>query len=257
MAEILPNSPNDVASRGVTNTTLAQFKGLARQVVINIDDNFRPVIMDGLTLGGKSKVALVTDLEDYLPKDNPTFTGTLSGTSGTFTGTLSGTSGTFTEALSLNGDSVATQGDLEELQGQISDRYENYGVLPADSSQNTYVTVQQLQSTSANLADYAGAAGQIVYNSETKKIHIMDGVTAGGIPLALKSDVDTLESNAVKTTTQTLNETQQTQALENLGVIDAISELITENGGTVPTSLSTNSVQPMSAAPVDPWGDLE
>ena len=246
MAEILPNSPNDVASRGVTNTTLAQFKGLARQVVINIDDNFRPVIMDGLTLGGKSKVALVTDLEDYLPKDNPTFTGT-----------LSGTSGTFTEALSLNGDSVATQGDLEELQGQISDRYENYGVLPADSSQNTYVTVQQLQSTSANLADYAGAAGQIVYNSETKKIHIMDGVTAGGIPLALKSDVDTLESNAVKTTTQTLNETQQTQALENLGVIDAISELITENGGTVPTSLSTNSVQTMSAAPVDPWGDLE
>lgn len=68
MAEILPNSPNDVASRGVTNTTLAQFKGLARQVVINIDDNFRPVIMDGLTLGGKSKVALVTDLSDYVSK---------------------------------------------------------------------------------------------------------------------------------------------------------------------------------------------
>ena len=43
MAEILPNSPNDVASRGVTNATLAQFKGLARQVVINIDDGFRPV----------------------------------------------------------------------------------------------------------------------------------------------------------------------------------------------------------------------
>lgn len=206
MAEILPNSPNDVASRGVTNATLAQFKGLARQVVINIDDNFRPVIMDGLTLGGKSKVALVTDLED--------------------------------------------------LQSQISDRYENYGVLPADSFQNTYVTVQQLQSTSANLADYAGAAGQIVYNSETKKIHIMDGVTAGGIPLALKSDVDTLESNSVKTTEQTLTEDQQTQSLKNQGVIQAITELITENGGTVPTSLSENSVQTMSAEPEDPWADL-
>ena len=68
MAEILPNSPNDVASRGVTNATLAQFKGLARQVVINIDDGFRPVIMDGLTLGGKSKVALVTDLSNYVSK---------------------------------------------------------------------------------------------------------------------------------------------------------------------------------------------
>ena len=263
MAEILPNSPNDVASRGVTNTTLAQFKGLARQVVINIDDGFRPVIMDGLTLGGKFFCASKAEVEAvkvtaqgaltktqadgyYLGKNNPTFTGTLSGTNGTFTG-----------ALSLNGDSVATQSDLEELQGQISDRYENYGVLPADSSQNTYVTVQQLQSTSANLADYAGAAGQIVYNSETKKIHIMDGVTAGGIPLAFKSDVDTLESNSVKTTEQTLTEDQQTQSLKNQGVIQAITELITENGGTVPTSLSENSVQTMSEDEADPWADLE
>lgn len=63
MAEILPNSPNDVASRGVTNTTLAQFKGLARQVVINIDDGFRPVIMDGLTLGGKFFCASKAEVE--------------------------------------------------------------------------------------------------------------------------------------------------------------------------------------------------
>ena len=249
MAEILPNSPNDVASRGVTNTTLAQFKGLARQVVINIDDNFRPVIMDGLTLGGKSKVALITDLEDYLPKANPAFTGTLSGTNGTFTGTLS-----------LNGNSVATQSDLEELQDQISDRYENYGVLPADSSQNTYVTVQQLQSTSANLADYAGAAGQIVYNSETKKIHIMDGTTASGHPLAFKSEVDLKadDSVVVKQTAQTLGESVQTQVLTNLGVIDALKELITENGGTVPTDLtesgSTEETETLSA---DPWADYE
>ena len=255
MAEILPNSPNDVASRGVTNTTLAQFKGLARQVVINIDDGFRPVIMDGLTLGGKFFCASKAEVEAvkvtaqgaltktqadgyYLGKNNPTFTGTLSGTNGTFTG-----------ALSLNGDSVATQSDLEELQGQISDRYENYGVLPADSSQNTYVTVQQLQSTSANLADYAGAAGQIVYNSETKKIHIMDGVTAGGKALAFESELLTKVSS--------LSQELIDHVLEVLGIYDALEELITENGGTVPTSLSTNSVQTMSAAPVDPWADLE
>lgn len=63
MAEILPNSPNDVASRGVTNTTLTQFKGLARQVVINVDDGFRPVIMDGLTLGGKFFCASKAEVE--------------------------------------------------------------------------------------------------------------------------------------------------------------------------------------------------
>lgn len=101
------------------------FVGRDRQVVIQTDDpkGYRPVIMDGKTTGGKSKVALVADLADYLPKANPAFTGTLSGASGTFTGDLSGTngtftgtvsgaSGTFTGTLSLNGDSVATQSTL-------------------------------------------------------------------------------------------------------------------------------------------------
>ena len=112
-------------------------------------------------------------------------------------------------------------------------------------------------SSAEKLATYVGFAGEIIIEKGTYRPHVMDGTNAGGVPLALKSDVDTLESNAVKTTSQTLTETQQTQALENLGMIDALEELITENGGTVPTSLSTNSVQKMSAAPVDPWADLE
>lgn len=90
------------------------FVGRDRQVVIQTDDpkGYRPVIMDGVTQGGKSKVALVADLTDYLPKANPAFTGTLSGASGTFTGDLSGTNGTFTGTVSVNGDSVATQSTL-------------------------------------------------------------------------------------------------------------------------------------------------
>lgn len=112
-------------------------------------------------------------------------------------------------------------------------------------------------SSAEKLATYVGFAGEIIIEKVTFRPHIMDGTNAGGIPLALKSDVDTLESNSVKTTAQTLSETQQTQALENLGVIDALEDLITENGGTVPTSLSTNSVQTMIAEPEDPWADLE
>lgn len=178
MAEILPNSPNDVASRGVTNTTLAQFKGLARQVVINIDDGFRPVIMDGLTLGGKFFCASKAEVEAvkvtaqgaltktqadgyYLGKNNPTFTGTLSGTSGTFTGTLS-----------LKGNSVATQSEL----------------------------LTKVTSLSQELIDHV---------------------------------------------------------LTVLGIYQALKELITENGGTVPTSLSENSVHTMSEDEADPWADLE
>lgn len=113
-----------------------------------------------------------------------------------------------------------------------------------------------LRASATKLASYIGYAYEIIIEKGTYRPHVMDGTNAGGIPLALKSDVDTLESNAVKTTAQTLSETQQTQALENLGVIDALEELITENGGTVPTSLSTNSVQTMSEAPADPWADL-
>lgn len=167
------------------------FVGRDRQVVIQTDDpkGYRPVIMDGQTQGGKSKVALLADLTDYLVKANPTFTGTLSGANGTFTGTLS-----------LNGDTVATQSDLEELQSQISDRYNNYGVLPADASQNTYVTVQQLQSTSANLADYAGASGQLVFNTDTKKFHVMDGTTVNGSStLSTNAELSSLQSTVAST----------------------------------------------------------
>lgn len=46
------------------------FVGRDRQVVIQTDDpkGYRPVIMDGQTTGGKSKVALVADLTDYATK---------------------------------------------------------------------------------------------------------------------------------------------------------------------------------------------
>lgn len=138
------------------------FVGRDRQVVIQTDDpkGYRPVIMDGVTQGGKSKVALVADLEGYLPKNNPTFSGTLSGTSGKFTG-----------ALSLNGDPVATQSEL----------------------------LTKVTSLSQELIDHV---------------------------------------------------------LTVLGIYQALKELITENGGTVPASLFENSVQTMSAEPEDPWADL-
>lgn len=114
--------------------------------------------------------------------------------------------------------------------------------------------VQQARASATKLATLVGKAGQWIIEKVTWRPHIMDGVTAGGIPLALKSDVDTLESNSVKTTAQTLSETQQTQALTNLGVIDALEDLITENGGTVPTSLSENTVSAQSAD--NPWAEL-
>lgn len=64
-------------------------------------------------------------------------------------------------------------------------------------------------------------------------------------------------TDVVPTSEQTLTDAQQLQALENLGVIDALEELITENGGTVPTE--TNTVQTTSAqsAAADPWAEYD
>lgn len=56
------NSVNDISNRGATNATLAQFKGKPRQTIVNIDDGYRLVVMDGVTLGGKFKTASLDEL---------------------------------------------------------------------------------------------------------------------------------------------------------------------------------------------------
>lgn len=63
---IKANTPNDWGMRGATNTTLPQFQGVPRQLVVNIDDGYRPVIMDGTTLGGKFKCASSDELNSGL-----------------------------------------------------------------------------------------------------------------------------------------------------------------------------------------------
>lgn len=77
MAEILPNTANDIGNRGCTNTTLAQFKGKPRQVLVNIEDAYRLVVMDGSTLGGKFKAASLDELNSVKNTANSALTKTL------------------------------------------------------------------------------------------------------------------------------------------------------------------------------------
>lgn len=77
MAEILPNTSNDIGNRGCTNTTLAQFKGKPRQVLVNIEDAYRLVVMDGSTLGGKFKAASLDELNSVKNTANSALTKTL------------------------------------------------------------------------------------------------------------------------------------------------------------------------------------
>ena len=117
--------------------------------------------------------------------------------------------------------------------------------------------VQQAGADSSWFATGVGRARQLIIDITSYRPHVMDGTTAGGHPLAFKSEVDLKadDSVVVKQTAQTLGESVQTQVLTNLGVIDALEDLITEYGGTVPTSLSeTNAVSTQSAD--NPWADL-
>lgn len=116
--------------------------------------------------------------------------------------------------------------------------------------------VQQARA-SVSLPTLTGKAGQLIVNKTDWRIHVMDGTTAGGRPVAMKTEVDSKanDSVVVKQTAQTLSETVQTQVLTNLGVIDALEELITEYGGTVPTDSGTQSVQTLSAN-TDPWSEF-
>lgn len=108
--------------------------------------------------------------------------------------------------------------------------------------------VQQARASATKLATLVGKAGQWIIEKVTWRPHVMDGVTAGGKALAFESELLTKVTS--------LNPDLIDHVLEVLGIYDALEELITENGGTVPTSLSTNSVQTMSEAPADPWADL-
>ena len=65
----IPTTDLDIGTRYALQEDFNNgFVGRDRQVVIQTDDpkGYRPVIMDGVTQGGKSKVALVDDLSDYV-----------------------------------------------------------------------------------------------------------------------------------------------------------------------------------------------
>lgn len=78
------------------------FLGRDRQIVIKTDDpkGYRPIIMDGVTSGGKNKVALVEDLTDYLTKTEGSSTYATKAQAPTIT--------TGTEDLTAGSSSLAT-----------------------------------------------------------------------------------------------------------------------------------------------------
>lgn len=104
--------------------------------------------------------------------------------------------------------------------------------------------------TAAKAASFASAviaAGSVYWHEVQKRIRIGDGATAGGLGVAMESE---LIQNG-----PTLDEAKQEAGLESLGVFDAFDQVITAYGGTIPQS---NSIQTLSleSQSTDPWAEL-
>lgn len=61
--------------------------------------------------------------------------------------------------------------------------------------------VAQAGGTSAQLASYVGIAKQLVVDTNTFRVHVMDGSTAGGIPLARMTDLQNVDLSGYLTKT--------------------------------------------------------
>ena len=118
--------------------------------------------------------------------------------------------------------------------------------------------VSQMGITKAALATATGKAKQIlIVRDDGFRPVVMDGTTAGGHPVAMKSELEQkiadVTSDVVRYSAQSLNASQQGQVRTNIGLgtaavkaegdfvssaelTTALSDLITEFGGTVPAS---------------------
>lgn len=145
----------DISTRGITTASLSDFSGRDRQVVIHIDDpkGYRPIIMDGQTVGGKTKVVIEKDLEEYAKKG---------------------------EVPQDAATKAELQAAVEDLQEQISEPNPDWGTVGAVEDDNI-VQVSMLKVSNTTLPTYAGVNAQLVYNTDTKRFIVMDGATQGGL----------------------------------------------------------------------------
>lgn len=101
----------------------------------------------------------------------------------------------------------------------------------------------------ADLVPATGKAGDLIADQKGviwQVVGVLEGnVTVGATGTILTGFISYAQA-------QTLTETQQTQALTNQGVIQALEDLITEYGGTVPTSVESE----IESQSNDPWADL-
>ena len=208
----------DISTRGITTVNLSAFSGRDRQVVIHIDDpnGYRPIIMDGQTVGGKTKVVIEKDLEEYAKKG---------------------------EVPQDAATKAELQAAVDDLQEQISEPNTAWGTVGAIADDNI-VQVSMLKVNNTTLPTYAGVNAQLVYNTDTKRFIIMDGATQGGL-----GEVATLDD----LTEIDLSDYATKAELAGYAPLEspALTGTATLNGNTIATVNQIPSVPTLTASQTD------
>ena len=118
--------------------------------------------------------------------------------------------------------------------------------MATDSTNLKFARITAAKATA--FASAVIAAGSVYWHEVQKRIRIGDGTTAGGLGVAMESE---LIQNG-----PTLTDEKKEAALASMGVFDALGQLITANGGIVPQS---NSILTMTleAESSDPWAEYD
>lgn len=208
----------DIGTRGITSANLSDFAGRDRQVVIQIDDpkGYRPVILDGTTVGGKTKVVIDKDLEEYAKKG---------------------------EVPQDAATKEELQAAVDDLQKQISEPNPDWGTVGAVEDDNI-VQVSMLKVSNTTLPTYAGVNAQLVYNTDTKRFIVMDGATQGGLgEVATLDDITEIDLSDYATKTELASKAP----LAN----PALTGTATLNGQTIATVDQIPSVPTLTASQTD------
>lgn len=225
MAEILPNTSNDIGNRGCTNTTLAQFKGKPRQVLVNIEDAYRLVVMDGSTLGGKFKAASLDELNSVKNTANSALTKTLAD------GYYLAKTGKATTAGTADEANALTTARSIGITGAVTGAGVSFNGTANININTTAVDGTKVSTFTAATASTAGTVGAVPAPSAGAQAKFLRGDGTWQVPT-------NMDTKVVQTPSTTAGE-YALLAKDNTGVTTTTSGSVFSDGVTVNPNTKT------------------
>ena len=84
-------------------------------------------------------------------------------------------------------------GSAYSITGSESNYYGNPYLLTPNKGGDGHIVIRQARGTATALDTYTGKEGELTVDTTNKTIRVQDGTTLGGIPLAKKEEIDTVD----------------------------------------------------------------